>query len=673
MKKRFTCFGAALLACCMLFSACGGNGNAKTTSATHTTSATATSTSQTTQTNSTTSATTSASTTGSIVAPEKTLLISEAELRDKMEGGWIGQMVGVAWAASTEFAYQGQIMPANKMPTWYPSMINNAFNQDDLYVEVPFMDAMKENGALCKPEYMADKFRTSTFPLWHANKEARDNLLAGIGYPYSGHFLYNPCADDIDWQIECDFLGQMYPGLVNEAALRAFELGHITNYGDGVYGGVFVTAMHAAAYTATSVTEIAEAGVASIPDGTKFKSLMNDIMASYKQGDTWEICWQKIETKWGADHRCSSGSKFNIDAKLNAGYILIGLLWGEGDFEKTIIISTRCGQDSDCNPSSAASVLGTFYGASGIPDLYKRSLDRTGTNFSCTEYSFDEIIDLNIDLMNQVLKANGATLEGGVWTLETTTAYTPVPYEQWNDDFIVRMDIKYIGDGEIQLDFSESGKEKVVSYKIDLGDGYVSDEKILSYKYKEYGSYTVRCTVTSDKGTKLEIYQQIKVVNVPKGTPICSVTAPTGGGNKDMNVMFDGYVPYLNGGSDVQYDTYDGGAKKENVWAGVQFDGKYTISGVEFTEGKHFHDGGWFSSAPDIEVLVGGVWQKAETSISAPYPTGNTQSAHGNHFDIYIFTFDTPIECEGVRISGKPGGSAYFISIGEITPLVWEK
>ncbi len=652
MKKFFYGLGATLLSFCILLSACGGNTNVTT---------------------STTATTATTNTTGSTVTSEKALLLSEEELRDKMEGGWIGQMVGVAWAASTEFKYQGRIMPESEMPAWRASMINDAFYQDDLYVEIPFMDAMKENGALCEPKYMAEKFRDSTFPLWHANKEARDNLLVGIEYPYSGHYLYNPCANDIDWQIECDFLGQMYPGLVNEAALRAFELGHITNYGDGVYGGVFVTAMHAAAYTAKSVMEIAEAGVAVIPEGTTFRALMNDIMESYKQGETWEECWQKIEYKWAKDHKCSSGSTFNIDAKLNAGYILIGLLWGDGDFEDTIIISTRCGQDSDCNPSSAASVLGTFYGASGIPEKYKSALNKTGMNFNCTEYSFNEVIDLNISLMNQVLEANGATLQNGVWSLQAEEGYSPVPYEQWNDDFVVRMTIKHLGGGEIQLSFDELGIEKAVSYTINFGDGFISDKKILSYKYKEYGLYTVICTVTSDKGTALNLYQKVNVTNVPNGTPICSVTAPTGGGSKNMSVMFDGFVPYLGGGSDVQYDTYDGGVYKENAWAGIQFDGKYTISGVEFTEGKHFQDGGWFNGAPYIEVLVGGIWQKVEATISTPYPTGNTQSDYGNSFDTYTFTFDAPIECEGVRISGKPGGSAYFISIGEITPLVYGK
>lgn len=63
------------------------------------------------------------------------------EYRDKMKAGWVGQIVGVAWGAPTEFKWQDQIIPADKMPVWKPGMINDAFGQDDLYVEMTFLPA----------------------------------------------------------------------------------------------------------------------------------------------------------------------------------------------------------------------------------------------------------------------------------------------------------------------------------------------------------------------------------------------------------------------------------------------------------------------------------------------------------------------------------------------------
>ena len=65
---------------------------------------------------------------------------------------------------------------------------------------------------------------------------------------------------------------------------------------------------------------------------------------------------------------------FNIDARLNGAYVALGLLYGSGDFAKTLDVSTRAGQDSDCNPSSAAGILGVMLGYAKIPDEWKSGI-----------------------------------------------------------------------------------------------------------------------------------------------------------------------------------------------------------------------------------------------------------------------------------------------------------
>lgn len=607
--------------------------------------------------------------------------LTNQELFDKLLGGWIGQMAGVALFAKTEFGAQGKILSQERMDAamkeWENGTvsINDAFHQDDLYVEIPFMDAMKAHGAFCAVEKLADAFKQTTFPLWHANAAARTNLLGGIPYPESGHYLYNKHADDIDWQIECDFLGAMYPGLVNAAAKRSFDIGHIMNYGDGVYGGVFVTAMHAAAYTADSVDEVIRAGLAVIPDKTLFKDTMNLVMDSYAAGDTWEQCWQKLEKTYAPTDKCPdmSTSAANIDAKLNAAYILVGLLWGEGDFEQTMVISGRCGQDSDCNPSSAAAILGNLYGASKIPEKYKKGLDYSGRKFATTRYTLSQILALNLSLAKEVLIASGATEKNGVWSLTKDTKYTPVAYEQWDDgNFDAGLTVVNIGNGVVKLTLDTLGDEAVDSVTMDMGDGFVAHGNLAYYNYQKAGEYTIRYTVVSDKGTVIKRQRKVQVrQTLADVTPICTVTAPTGGGSRSLTTICDGVVPYITDTNPaIQYDTYDGGGKKTSVYVGLQFAGTHTLDRVEFTEGMHFSDGGWFVRQPDVEVLVDGQWEKVSTTISSAYPTGNTQTAHGNSYDNYVFTFPSPITCKGVRLVGQPGGSASFISVGEITPIL---
>ena len=76
-----------------------------------------------------------------------------------------------------------------------------------------------------------------------------------------------------------------------------------------------------------------------------------------------------LQQKWGNKDHCPDGYQkpFNIDAKLNGGYVGMGLLYGNGDFWKTMNVATRCGQDADCNPANPAGILGPLLGARAIP------------------------------------------------------------------------------------------------------------------------------------------------------------------------------------------------------------------------------------------------------------------------------------------------------------------
>ena len=78
-----------------------------------------------------------AGTLGLATAAERRLPL--AEFRDKMEGAWIGQSVGVAYGCPTEFKHSGELVPDKEMPTWKPEMVNNTYVQDDLYVEMSFI------------------------------------------------------------------------------------------------------------------------------------------------------------------------------------------------------------------------------------------------------------------------------------------------------------------------------------------------------------------------------------------------------------------------------------------------------------------------------------------------------------------------------------------------------
>jgi len=372
---------------------------------------------------------------GIAAAQEEPLRLSVDEFRSRMTAGWLGQMAGVGWGAPTEFRYNGRIVPEAEMPEWRPELINQ-FWQDDLYVEMTFLKTLEVYGWDVSLKQAGIDFARSGYPLWHANAAGRTNLRQGIAPPDSGHPQFNHHADDIDYQIEADFAGLIAPGMPQVPIALGGTFGRIMNYGDGLYGGQFVGGMYAAAFFESDPERIVLAGLACIPPESQYAECIRDVIAWWKANpDNWEAAWNLIEAKYNENPEyrkasCDGPKKdFNIDAKINGAYIVMGLLYGQRDPDKTIIIATRCGQDSDCNPSSAAGILFTSLGMENIPEKFTSALN-TDTVFSHTEYSFPALLAVSEKLARDaIVRAGGSIVleESGAETLMIPRA-APVPF-----------------------------------------------------------------------------------------------------------------------------------------------------------------------------------------------------------------------------------------------------
>ncbi len=310
------------------------------------------------------------------------LIITKTELQDKIKGAWAGQTIGVTYGGPTEFRFNGTMIQDYVPIPWYDGVVTWWYDNapglyDDIYMDLTFVEVYDRLGLDAPADSFAMAFATAEYSLWHANQAARVNILEGIMPPESGHWLNNPHADCIDYQIEADFAGIMSPGMVNSASEISDKIGHIMNYGDGWYGGVYVGAMYALAFISDDIEFIVSEALKTIPEESQFYRCIRDVIALYEADPAdWRSAWFEVEKKWSEDVGCPDGvlRPFNIDAKVNAAYIVIGLLYGEKDFSKTIDISTRCGQDSDCNPASAGGILGTMIGYERIPDYWKKEL-----------------------------------------------------------------------------------------------------------------------------------------------------------------------------------------------------------------------------------------------------------------------------------------------------------
>ena len=364
------------------------------------------------------------------------------ELKDKIKGAWAAQTIGVTYGGPTEFKHNKRIIGDQEsyihhtnwneetLPFW---MKNRKGLYDDIYMDLTFVEVFEREGLDAPAISHLKAYSEASFPLWHANQQGRYNYLNGINPPESGHWLNNPHADDIDFQIEADFAGIMSPGMPNTALEICDKVGHIMNSGDGYYGGVFVAGMYSYAFIENNIKKIIKNALGMIPSKSKFYKCITDVVNWHQDyPKNWKKNWELIEKKWGDDVGCPNGvfRDYNIDAKINAAYVVLGMLYGEGDFGKTLDISTRAGQDSDCNPATAMGILATTTGLSGIPKYWLQGLsDIEDINFSNTEMSLNDVYEISLRHSMELIRRNGGRIDGSFIKIKTETTKI-APFEE---------------------------------------------------------------------------------------------------------------------------------------------------------------------------------------------------------------------------------------------------
>ena len=399
----------------------------------------------------------------------KEYTMSKTELLDKVKGGWAGQVIGCTYGGPTEFKYLGTMIQDyipiewnDSLVTWYYDNFPGLY--DDVYMDLTFVDVIERLGVEAPVDSFASAYANADYQLWAANQMGRYNILQGVKPPFSGHWLNNPHANDIDFQIESDFIGLMYPGMPTSASALADKVGHIMNYGDGWYGGVFASTMYSLAFITDDVPLIVNEALKAIPKESTFHQCIADVIKWHKMyPNDWKQTWFECQKRWSEDVGSPDGifKPYNIDAKINSAYVTIGLLYGEGDFFKSIDISTRCGQDSDCNPATVAGVLGTAFGYDNIPEKWKTPLvpvaDR---NFDFTEMSLNDSYEVGFKHALAMIEKEGGKVTDDDVTIKvqpiTTVAleqgfegHYPIKIETINKKIIHLEEFEFEGIGVV--------------------------------------------------------------------------------------------------------------------------------------------------------------------------------------------------------------------------------
>lgn len=346
-------------------------------------------------------------------------------MTDKVKGGWAGKMIGVMYGRPMEFAV-AEKMYTDSIP-WEPEFIERALLEDDIYGQLNFMTTMERCGQDVDIDSLARNFAYAGFDLCHANLQARKNYFDGIPAAELSLPANSIHCEDIDFQIECDFIGFINPCMPVASNEMCSRVGAIMSAADGMYAGMYVSAMHTLAYNESDVEKIVKEALGAIPAESGYYRCVSDVIDAYtKDNSNWETCWQMLNDKWSPYDICTPYLPFNIDAKLNGAYVVMGLLYGNGDWDKTMEITVRSGQDTDCNTATAAAVLGIINGYEAIPDKYKSHIPAIADMcFDHTDYSFNKAVAQSLQFIKENVVKNGGSVTEKAYKIKAQTPVAP--------------------------------------------------------------------------------------------------------------------------------------------------------------------------------------------------------------------------------------------------------
>lgn len=305
----------------------------------------------------------------------------------RVYAGFLGMNVGIRLGAPVEptiWTYE-RIKETYGDIRGYVKDYKNFAADDDVNGPVYFFRALRDsskNGELT-PEYVAKAWlnyaRDGIGMFWwggygvSTEHTAYINLTRGIPAPQSGSAATNGklLSDQIGGQIFIDTWGLIWPGRPDKAADYAQAAASVSHDGEGLNGARYIAACIALAFQEQDIGKIVELALKEIPSESLYAKVVEAVIAHHKaHPDDWESCLAMLHRDWGYD---KYGGVCHIIP--NAGVCVLAMLYGAGDFNRTVEIATMCSWDTDCNAGNVGTVLGVLTGLDGIAPHYRAPIN----------------------------------------------------------------------------------------------------------------------------------------------------------------------------------------------------------------------------------------------------------------------------------------------------------
>ena len=317
--------------------------------------------------------------------------VDPAALPDKIHGAWLGRVCGCLLGKPVEGMESREMIPFLKECGNYPlSRYMLAADADDTiysHYRFPlkgrcFADTLPgaavpddDTNYTAMAQWMVERYGRDFTPVqvgitWNAcqpivayctaERVAWRNLINGFQPPVSAQY-HNPYREWIGAQIRADYYGYINPGDPVAAAEMAWRDACISHTKNGIYGALFVAAMLAAAAVTDNVETVLQAGLSQVPPASRLHEAITRTRQAVANGVSAEDFFAALREEYPQHLECNW-----VHTIPNAMIVTAALLYGEGDFGKSICLAVQAGFDTDCNGATVGSLLGMMKGKAAI-------------------------------------------------------------------------------------------------------------------------------------------------------------------------------------------------------------------------------------------------------------------------------------------------------------------
>ncbi len=291
-------------------------------------------------------------------APLDNVIINMNEFKDKVLGCWTGKNIGGTLGGPFECRRE-----TFDLEFYSQNLDGNPLPNDDLDLQLVWLLAVEERGVYNVNERVLGEYWLDyIIGPWNEYSIGKANMRNGLYPPLSGACNNDKWKNSNGAWIRSEVWACMFPGAPDEAIKYAYMDSCVDHSGDGVYAEIFTAALESAAFVVNDIRKLIEIGLSKIPTDCRIARSVKIACDYFDKGKTW------LEAREALVKDSEDLGWFQAPA--NIGFTVVGLLYGKGDFGRTVCIATNCGDDTDCTAATAGAIWGIMHGRSAIPEKW---------------------------------------------------------------------------------------------------------------------------------------------------------------------------------------------------------------------------------------------------------------------------------------------------------------